>query len=97
MDCGSIGVLSREQVVDHLAMHVCQPEIAAGVAIGKFLVIESEEVKQRRVQIVHVDLVLGGREAELIRGAVHDTLLQSATREPRRKPVRIVIAAVHHS
>ena len=64
----------------HAAVHVRQAEIAAGVAVGKLLVIEAEQVKQRRVQIVHVDLVLRCREAELVRRAVHDALLQTRRR-----------------
>src|SRR5437867_1606997 len=57
-----------------------QAEIAASVTVGKLLAIEPEEVKQRRVQIVPVHLVLGGGEGELIRPAVHDALLQSCAR-----------------
>src|SRR5262245_17083204 len=85
-------LLSSEKVVDHPAAHIRKPEIAAGIAIGKFLVIEAKQVKQRRVQIVYVDHVLNGCEAELIRCAVRDAFLQSCTRKPHRETIRVVIA-----
>ena len=40
------------------AVDVGEPEIAAGVAVGELLVVEAEQVQDRRVQVVDVDLVL---------------------------------------
>ena len=53
-----------------MSVNVGQPEIPAGVAIGKFFVIEAEQVQQGRVQVVDVDLVLDGLETKLVGGAV---------------------------
>ena len=78
-------------------MHIRQPEIAAGVTVREFLVIEPEEVKQRRVQIMHVDLVLDCCEAKLIRRSIHEALFQACTRKPHGKAIRVVISAVHHA
>ena len=45
-------------------MHVGEAEVAAGVAVGEAFVIEAEELQERGVQVVDVDLVLDGLEAE---------------------------------
>lgn len=36
---------SREDRPDDLSVHVSQPEVPPGIAVGKFLVIHSEEMK----------------------------------------------------
>ena len=36
-------------------MHVGQAEVAAGVAVGQLLVVEAQQVQDRRVQVVDVD------------------------------------------
>ena len=61
---------SRHHLLDHLAVDVGQAEVAAGVAVGELLVVEAEQVQDRGVQVVDVDLVLDGGEAELVGGAV---------------------------
>ena len=50
--------------------NVGQAEVAAGVTVGEPLVVEAEQVQDRGVQVVHVDAVLDGAEAELVGGAV---------------------------
>ena len=60
----------RDQLLHHLAVHVGQAEVAAGVAVGELLVVEAQQVQDRGVQVVDVDLVLHGLEAELVGGAV---------------------------
>ncbi len=47
-------------------MHIGEAEVAALEAIRQFRVIEAEQVQQRRVQVVDVDLVLRGVEAEFV-------------------------------
>ena len=63
-------------------MHIRQSEVAASIAIGQFLVIETEQVQYGGVQIVDVNLVLDGREAELIGRAVNVSALDAATSKP---------------
>ena len=46
-------------------MNVGQAEVAARVAVRKALVVESQQVEQRGVQVMHVNLVLLRAEAEL--------------------------------
>ena len=76
-------------------MDVGQAEVAAGVAVGELLVVEAEQVQDRRVQVVDVDLVLDRLEAELVGRAVRRGR-PSRRRRPatRVKPVVVVVAAV---
>src|SRR5262249_41404786 len=48
----------REDVLDHVALHVGQAHVAAGVAVGQPLVVQAEQVQDRRVPVVDVDLAL---------------------------------------
>jgi hypothetical protein len=73
---------------------VVSVRIAAGVAISQALMIESKQVQQRRVQVVNVDLVLDGLEAELIGSAVVVASLDAAEGQPHGKVPMVVIAAV---
>ena len=59
-----------QQVVDDLPVHIGQPEIAAGVAVGQLLVIDAQDVQQRGVQVVDGDAVFDGAEAEFVGCAV---------------------------
>ena len=73
-------------------MHVCQSEITTGVVVGKLLVVQAEQVKDRRVQIVHARSVLHGREAKLIGRAIDSSPADAAAGEPDTEPIVIVIA-----
>ena len=53
-----------------IAGDVGQAEVAAGVAVGELRVVEAQQVQDRGVQIVDVNSVLDGLEAELVGGAV---------------------------
>ena len=62
--------LLHEDLVDDFAVDVGEAEIAAGVAVGELFVVEAEEVQHRGVEVVDVDGLVGGLEAEFIRRAV---------------------------
>ena len=47
-------------------MHVGEAEVAALGAVGELGVVEAEEMKDGGVEVVDVDLVLHGIEAELV-------------------------------
>ena len=42
-----------ENVVHDVAKYICQAEVATGVAVGQLLVVESQEVQEGGVQVVH--------------------------------------------
>ena len=56
--------------MDHVAMDIGQPEVTPAVAISQTLVIESDQMQNRRVQVVNVYLVPGDVKAELVGGTV---------------------------
>ena len=61
-----LGRTLRQQLRHDLAVHVGQAEVAALEAVGQLRVVEAEQVQDRRVQVVDVDLVLDRVEAELV-------------------------------
>ena len=63
---------SRQEVADHLAFHVGEAEVAAGVAEGQPGVVQAHEVKDRGVEVVDVDRVLGDVDAVLVGRAVDE-------------------------
>ena len=63
-------------------MHIRQPEIPAGVAVGEPLVIKSEAVEHCRVEVVDGRAVLHGLEPELVRRAVDGAAPDAAACEP---------------
>ena len=63
---------SRQHVLDHIAMHVGQAEIATLEAIGQLLVIDAQAVQDRGVQVVNVDRLVGDVVAEIVGLAVDD-------------------------
>ena len=86
-------ILSNE-FVNNAAFNVRQPEVAAGVAVGELLVVEAQEVQNRGVQVVDVDAVLDGLEAEVVGRAVDVAAAHAAAGQPHREAVVIVVAAV---
>ena len=61
---------SGDDVLHDVAVDVGEAEVATGVAVGELLVIETKQVEDGGVQVVHVDLVLDGGESELVGRAV---------------------------
>src|SRR5437773_5331230 len=78
---------------NHFAVHIRQTIVAPLETIGQFRVIEPEEVKNRRVQIVHVNFVFHRVEAEVICLAIDDAGLDPAPGEPHGVAVRMMVAA----
>ena len=60
------GRRSRHRRLHHLTRHVGQALVAAGVAEGQLLVIEAQQVQDRRVEVVDDDRVLHRVQAELV-------------------------------
>lgn len=51
---GILTFSSGDELLDDCAVHVCQSEVAAGLAEGQLLVAESQQVKERGVQVVNM-------------------------------------------
>ena len=74
-------------------MHIRQPEIPALRAEREFGVLEPEQVKDGRLQVVNVDLVFRDREPKLIRLTKHKPRLDPPTRQKNREAIGIMVAA----
>jgi hypothetical protein len=88
---------SRDDFAHHFAMHIREPEIAACVAVGEFLVVEAEELQDCRVQVVDVDGFFHGLESELVGRSVDVAALHAAAGHPEREAVVVVVASVFHA
>ena len=75
-------------------MHVGQATLDAVVVVAQALVIESEQVQERGVEIVNGRDILHRLVAELIRGSVAETALYARAREPDGEPLRVVARPV---
>src|SRR5213594_5252090 len=80
------------QFFDDVSIYVGQTKIPAGVTKGQLRVVETKKLKHRRVQVVNVNRVFHRFEAELVRGTVHIAAADSASRQPHRKAVVIMVA-----
>ena len=83
-----------EDFVDDVALDVGEAEVAAGVAVGEFFVIETEEMEDGGVEVVDVDAVLGGLESEVVGGAVDVAAFDAPACQPHGESVVIVVATV---
>ena len=59
-------------------MYIGQPELATGVAKRQLRVIQTQQVQDRRVQVVEVDLFLHAVVAVLVGAAISDAWLDPA-------------------
>src|SRR4051812_29757940 len=75
----------REELTDDVAVDVGEAVVAAAVAIGQSLMIESHHVQDCRVQVVDVDLVLHGMPAEFVGRAVDMAGADPASGHPHRE------------
>ena len=66
---------------------------AALVRVDELRVVDAEEVQNRGVEVVHVEFVFHGVEAEVIGGADGLAAAHAAAGHPHRKARGVVIAA----
>src|SRR5439155_25182276 len=76
----------------HLAMHVGKTIVAALESVGQPGVIQTEQVQNRSMQIVHVHFVFDGVKTEFVRFPVSDAWLDSTASQPNRITMRMVVA-----
>lgn len=78
-------------------MHIGQTEIAAGVAVDQLFVIETQQMQDRRVQVVNVNSTFNSVPAQLIGRPMNVARFDAATRQAHREAVVIVIATVRRA
>src|SRR6266480_2287808 len=72
----------NDDFFNHSSVNVRQPEIATGVAVRKFFVIETQEVQDGRVQVVHVDHIFGSLKPKFVGGTIDRAALDPAAGQP---------------
>ena len=81
-------------------MDVCETEVASLKAVGQSGVIDPQQMQQRRVEVVHMDWILGDVEPQIVRGTMHVTSTHTGTREPYSEATIVMIATIaatlHH-
>src|SRR5262245_34347330 len=82
-----------EHVADDMAVDIGEPPRRAVIVVGEPLVVEAEEVEDRRVEVVDVDNLLDGLVAELVGGAEAERALDARAGQPGGEPLRIVVTA----
>ena len=66
VDASRVFVALRQQLGHDLAMHIGQPEVAPLGAEGELLMIKSEQMQHGGVEVMHMDAVFHGVEAQLV-------------------------------
>ena len=85
---------SRQQPAMNVAVHVGEPEVAAGVAVGEAFVVQAEEMEYGGVEVVNADGVFDGVVAKVIGGPVHRARLHAAAGEPEGETLGVMTSAV---
>ena len=75
-------------------MHIRQAEIPAAVPVRQLGMVESHEMQNRRVQVMHMHRVFSDVEPKLIALTKRETGLHSTAGKPHAEAVGIVIAAI---
>src|SRR6185295_17880131 len=86
---------SRQHLRHDFARHVGQAEVAALITVGEMFVIEAEEMKNRRVEIVDVDRLFRDAPADFVRLADDLSALHPAARHPDAVGKGMMIAPAH--
>ena len=73
-------------------MHIRQAEIPAAVPIRQLGMVESHEMQNRRVQVMHIHPILNGMYADIISGSVSQPPFDPTPGHPDRKSGVVVIA-----
>ena len=88
-------IRSAEDFCDHAAsLNSGEALIQALVRKAETLVVDSQLMKHRRVEVANVDWIFGDVVAEVIGFTVADTTLDTATSHPGRETTRVMVAAV---
>src|SRR5436309_761814 len=88
------GANLRQKRLNNLPGDIGKAVVAALVAVGQALVIDSEQAQRGRVQVVDVDRVGGDVVAEIVGLAVGHAAFNASARHPAREAARMMVAAV---
>ena len=77
-----------------MAVNICQPVVASGIAVGEPFVIETEQMQDGCLQIMHVDFVFDRLEAKFIGRSVNKASFHASAGQPRRETIVVMVAAI---
>src|SRR5512144_2374883 len=84
---------SRQQLLHNLAAHIRKAEVPSLELVSQAGVIQAEQMQNRGLQVVNVNLVLNDVVSEFISGTQRDALLDAGPGQPDRKRSRMVITS----
>src|SRR5262245_30361607 len=87
-------VCSDKYLVHHAPGHVGEPEITPGITVRQALVIEADQMQARGAQVVDVDAVAHGTQAEVVGRTIRHAAAHTSPGHPHRETVVIMVAAV---
>jgi hypothetical protein len=82
---------SRHQFRHQFAADIGETVVAAFEAVGEAFVVDADEMKDGRMEVVDVHRIADDVVAELIRLTEHDARLNAAARHPDREAARMMI------
>lgn len=80
--------------MNHLAMNVGQSHVATAESEGAASVVDSQQMQNGRVQIMHLGAVLYGFVAPLIGSTINHAGYNAASRQPNCKTELIVVSTI---
>jgi hypothetical protein len=87
-----LGALCKN-LLDHLAVHVRQPEVTSLEPESQPLVVKSQQVQDRGLQVVDVNRVFADGKTEFVGLSLGDDGLDSTTCHPDGKRIDVMIAS----
>ena len=85
---------SRQNFFHHPPVNVCETNVPRPVTISQSFVVESEEVKNRCVQVMNVDLAIDGTIAEFVSITINEAALDAPASHESRKTELTVSATI---
>ena len=83
-----------QDILDDLAVHISQAEIASLMPECQLLVINAQAMQDRGIKIMDMNRILGHVIAKIIGLAINDSRLNTATRHPLGVTTGVMIASV---
>ena len=80
-------------LLDYPAMNKSEPFSSAEVGIAEFVLVETELVQDRGVDVAQMTAILDRTQADGVRGADDGSALDASTGEPHREAEIMVIAS----
>jgi len=82
-----------QQFLDHLAADVREPKITTLESESQLGMIETQQMKNRSLHVVDMNLVLGSMEPELVGGSERLTRFDTRSGKPHGKGIDMMIPA----